>query len=75
VKTPSVDPRAFGIETRDGDIVRRIVIPSGEVVDVGEVTLSEEEMTGFELTINIYPDENDVWYYELTNDPAAIEGS
>jgi hypothetical protein len=75
VVIPSTDARAFGLETRDGDITRRIVIPHGEVVEVGEVTLSEEEMTGFELTINIYPDEEGVWYYELTNDPAAVEGS
>ena len=70
VKTPTADPRAFGLELRDGDITRRRIIPKGEVITVGEVKFADAEMTGYELTINIYP-VNDVLYIDLTDDPQA----
>lgn len=73
VKNPSLDPRAFGLETRDGLITRRRLIPHGEVVEVGEVSLSDSEMTAFELTIMIYPDAESVLYTDLTDDPQAAE--
>ena len=73
VKVQSSDIRAFGLETRDGTITRRRVIPRGEVVEVGEVALSDSAMTMFELTINIYPDADGVLYTDLTDDPQADE--
>lgn len=71
VKVPTADPRAFGLELRDGAVTKRRVIPRGEVVEVGEVTLSDSEMTAYELTINVYPDSSGVLYIDLTDDPAA----
>lgn len=72
VKVPTSDPRAFGLELRDGDVKKRRVIPRGEVVEVGEVSLSDSEMTAFELTINVYPDSSGVLYMDITDDPQAV---
>lgn len=72
IRIPERDPRAFGVELRDGDIVKRRLVPRGEVVAVGEVTASDSAMEMFELTINIYPDSDGVLYIELTDDPAAV---
>jgi hypothetical protein len=75
VKVPTSNPKAFGIETRDGDITRRIVIPRGEVIEVGDVSSEEAAMQMFELTINVYPDADGVLYHEISDDPQADEGS
>lgn len=75
VKVPTSDPRAFGFETVDGGITRRIVVPRGEVVEVGDVTSSDSEMEMKELTINVYPDDDGVLFLEITDDPQADPGS
>lgn len=73
VSTPTTDPRCFGVELVDGDITKRLVIPRGEVVEVGSVKISDSDLTAYELTIAIYSDADGVWYTELTDDPQAIE--
>lgn len=75
VKNPSSDPRAFGLELRDGEITRRRIIPRGEVMEVGEITFSDSALTAFELTILIYPDSDGVLYQDITDDPQAEEPS
>lgn len=73
IKVPSgQDLRAFGLEIRDGDITSRIVVPRGEVIEVGELKYGPDEMATRELTVNIYPDDDSIWYYELTDDPQAL---
>lgn len=76
VKIPNQpDPRAFVLELVDGDVTRRRHIPRGEVTEVGEVTIADDEMEMHELTITIYPDANDVLYYDITDDPQAVESA
>jgi hypothetical protein len=71
VVVPGSDPRSFGFEFVDGDITKRRIVPRGEVVEVGDVTFSDDEMAAYELTINIYPDGDGVLYYDITDDPQA----
>lgn len=71
VKVPQPDHRAFGLELKDGSITKRRVIPRGEIVSVGEVQISDNEMAMYELTVNIYPDGYGVLYYDITDDPQA----
>lgn len=68
VKIPKSDKRSFVLELHDGDIIRRRHIPTGEITEVGEVTLSETDLQAFELTITIYPDADDVLYVDYDND-------
>lgn len=75
VKVPVPDPRAFGLELVDGSVTMRRIIPKGEVVDVGDVTMGDSDPVMFELTINIYPDADGVLYVDLTDDPQAEAGS
>lgn len=72
VKTPVADARMFGIELVDGDVTKRIVIPRGEVTEVGSVKISDADMTAYELTIAIYSDADNEWFTEITDDPQAI---
>ncbi|MFJ9961076.1 phage tail tube protein [Streptomyces avermitilis] len=69
VKVPKSEKASFVLELTDGDITRRRHIPTGEVVEVGEVSLSDSDIAAFELTITIYPDSADVLYHDYDNDP------
>lgn len=72
VKVPTTDPRAFGVEVKDGTITKRRVIPRGEIVAVGDTAFNDSEMAVFELSVNIYPDATGVLYLDITNDPQAV---
>lgn len=73
VKKSEPDPKAFGFEKRDGDITTRIVVPRGEITEVGEAVSSEEGIESREITITVYPDpDTDELYTEITDDPAAV---
>jgi hypothetical protein len=71
IEVPQSYVRAFGFELRDGDITSRIVIPRGEVTEVGDVVRSETGMTMRELTISVYAATDLTLYKELTNDTQA----
>jgi hypothetical protein len=73
VKVPGPDVRAWVIELKDGTIIKRIHIPRGEVVEVGERTFSDSELSMVELTINVLPASDGTLYNEITNDTQAVE--
>lgn len=72
IKRPTPNPKAFGIELVDGDITRRIIVPKGEVSEVGSIQLKDDEMDGFELTVDAYEGDGQVWYYEISDDPQMV---
>lgn len=72
VKVPTANPKAFVIETTDGDITRRRYIPRGEVLEVGDITAADEEMEMFELTITVYPDADGVLWKDISDDAQAL---
>lgn len=74
VIAPQPNPKAFGFERRDGDIISRIIVDRGEVTEVGDITSNEEGLEMRELTITAYPDaDTGLIYTEVTNNPAAAE--
>lgn len=44
--------------------VKRIVIPSGKVTEVGTITYSDEDAVGYETTVSCTPDNTGVTHYE-----------
>lgn len=79
IRTPQPNPRSFVFEMADGDIHRRRYIPRGEVLDVGDITDSDSAISQKELTITVYPIDDDdlganVLYVDITDDPQAEEG-
>ncbi|MFD3517703.1 hypothetical protein [Streptomyces sp. NPDC058657] len=72
IKVPKTDPRAMLLVLRDGEITKRRVLPRGEVIEVGETTFSDSELSAYELTINIYPAADDTLYLDITDDPQAV---
>lgn len=71
IKVPAPNAQAFGFEFKDGSITKRIVIPRGEVTDVGDTKYSDASMASRELTITVYPTAAGVLYTELTDDAQA----
>lgn len=75
VKTPAPNKKSFVFEMVDGDITRRLYVPTGEVLDVGDIESSDSALTQKELTVTVYPDADGVVYIEITDDPQAEVGS
>lgn len=51
------------IETIDDDKVRRRVVPVAQVIERGEVQLTNSEETGYEVTVTGFPDGENVKVY------------
>lgn len=51
---------AYVVEVKDGDARVRIVISDGQITEVGDITYSDEEVIGYEVTVECFPDENGV---------------
>lgn len=72
VHVPGPNRVAFILETSDGDIIRRRVIPTGEIMAVADVLMSDSELTKYELDITVYPDADGILYIDITDDPQAV---
>lgn len=44
--------------------VKRVVIPDGKVTEVGDVTYSDSDAIGYEITLSAMPDDEGVLHYE-----------
>lgn len=67
VKVPQRVKQSFVIESTDGDTMRRRYYPTAEITEVGdEMIAKDDELSGRELTMSVYPDGDGVKYYEWT---------
>ena len=55
--------------------VKRVVIPDGKVSEVGDITYSDSDAIGYEITLSAMPDSNGVLQYEYIKATSATTGT
>ena len=56
VNGESLPHKAFVFEVKDGDAKIRIVVPDGQITEVGEVTYNDSEVIGYTVTVEAFKD-------------------
>lgn len=72
--------RAVVLELVDGDVTTRLYIPRAQITQAGTRTISDNEIAGFPLTLDVLAanaeDDSVYSYTEITDDPdAEVSGS
>lgn len=68
------DAQSWVFLMKDGDARIVIVVPKGQVTEVGEVTFASNAAVGWEVTLSCYPDESGECIYIMTDD-GVVTGS
>ena len=69
------EPQSWVFLMKDGDARMVIVVPNGQVTEVGEVTFSAKEAVAWEVTLSCYPDEKGECIYIYTDDGQVSEAA
>ena len=69
------DPKSFVFLMKDGDAKMVIVVPYGQITEVGDVVFKAGEPVGWPVTLSTAPDENGHNIYILTDDGQVLTDS
>ncbi len=59
----------------DGESMLRMFAPEAEISERGDVVYKGDEVTGYEVTVSVYPDAaGNLLYHTSKIDPAALTG-
>jgi hypothetical protein len=54
-----------------GNILKRVVIPDGQITNVEEITYDDSKAIGYAVTLAAYPDASGNTHYEYLKEPAT----
>jgi hypothetical protein len=72
VKSDVLPRKSWVFEIRDDPAKIRIYVPLGQVTEIGEVTYTESDLTGYEITIDCFPDSSGNSFTKYINDGITI---
>lgn len=72
VNSSMLPRKSWVFEIRDDPAKIRIYVSSGQVTEIGEVTYTESDLTGYEITIDCFPDANGDSFLKFVNDGITI---
>ncbi|MFF5261367.1 hypothetical protein ACFY4C_20685 [Actinomadura viridis] len=73
--TPAPDRRAWVWDVYDGESMLRMFAPEAEISERGDVVYKGDEVTGYEVTVSVYPDAaGNLLYHTSKIDPSALPG-
>jgi len=56
VNSATLPHKSYVFEVKDGDAKIRIYVPDGQITEVGDITYSDSEVIGYEVTVEAYAD-------------------
>lgn len=56
VNAATLPHKSYVFEVKDGDAKIRIYVPDGQITEVGEITYSDSEVIGYQVTVECYAD-------------------
>jgi hypothetical protein len=70
VMAPTQNRRAFGLDIVDLPKHERIIVPIGEVSEVGDISYVNGELIGYPITITCYPSSSGLTMIKISDMPA-----
>lgn len=69
------EPQSWLFLMKDGEARIVILVPNGQVTEVGDVTFAANQAVGWNVTLACYPDESGECIYILTDDGQVVSSS
>jgi hypothetical protein len=57
INSSTLPHKSYVFEVKDGDAKIRIYVPDGQITEVGEITYSDSEVIGYQVTVEAFADE------------------
>lgn len=71
----SLPHKKFIFELKDGYTKIRIAIPDGQITEVGEITYSDAEVIGYQVTVEAFADSTGVNAYKYLDNGLKLDGT
>ena len=68
INSDQLPHKSYVFEVRDGDAKIRIVIPDGQITEVGDTVYNDEDVVGYEVTVEAFSDATGNQAYKYLDD-------